>query len=90
MNTYLIERNIPGAGALSPEQLKAISQASCGVLRDMGPQIEWLHSYVAGDKIMCVYRAENEDLLREHGAKGGFPVDAIMQVNNIIGPATAE
>ena len=90
MNTYLIERNIPGASAFTPEQLKSISQTSCNVLKEMGVQIEWLHSYVSGDKIICVYRAENEELLREHGSKGGFPVDAVMLVSSTISPATAE
>lgn len=90
MKTYLIERNIPDAGKLTPEQLKAISQKSCGVLKDMGPQIEWVHSYVVGNKIFCVYRAESEELIREHARKGGFPANNIFEVANIISPATAE
>jgi hypothetical protein len=89
MKTYIIEREIPGAGNFSPDQLKAISQTSCGVLRQMGPQIEWLHSYVAGDKIYCIYKAENEDLVREHATKGGFPANRITEVANIIDPSTA-
>jgi hypothetical protein len=89
MKTYLIERDIAGAGALTAEQLKGISQHSCSVLNEMGPSIAWLHSYVSGDKIFCVYKAESEDLLREHGSKGGFPVTSIMEIANIIGPETA-
>jgi hypothetical protein len=90
MKTYLIERDIPGAGALTPDQLKGISQASCNVLNEMGPKIEWMHSYVSGDKIFCVYRAENEALVREHGAKGGFPITSIKEVATTISPATAK
>jgi Protein of unknown function (DUF4242) len=90
MKTYVIERDIPGAGQFSAEKLKMISQASCTVLKEMGPQIIWDHSYVTGDKIFCVYKAENEDLIREHGAKGGFPVTAIYEVHTIISPATAK
>ncbi len=90
MKTYLIERDIPGAGKLAPEQLKAISQKSCGVLKDMGPQIQWIQSYVTGDKIFCVYKAENEELIREHAKKGGFPANKITEVSSEISPATAE
>ena len=90
MKTYLIERDIPGAGKLTPEQLKAISQKSCGVLKDMGPQIQWIQSYVTGDKIFCVYKAENEELIREHAKKGGFPANKITEVSSEISPATAE
>lgn len=90
MKTYLIERDIPGAGKLTPEQLKAISQKSCSVLKDMGPQIEWIQSYVTGDKIFCVYKAENEELIREHAKKGGFPANKITEVSTEISPATAE
>jgi hypothetical protein len=90
MKTYLIERKIPGAGQLTPEQLQGISQKSCSVLDEMGPQIQWDHSYVVGDKIYCVYRATNEELLKEHGQKGGFPVDTIYEVKSIISPATAK
>ncbi len=90
MKTYLIERDIPGASALKAEDLKGISQKSCGVLKAMGPGIEWVHSYVAGDKIFCVYRAENEEKLREHGKKGGFPITSIREIANTISPATAE
>lgn len=90
MKTYLIERDIPGAGKLTPEQLKAISQKSCSVLKDMGPQIQWIQSYVTGDKIFCVYKAENEELIREHAKKGGFPANKITEVSTEISPATAE
>lgn len=90
MKTYLIERNIPNAGQLTADQLKAISQTSCGVLKQMGPSIQWVQSYVVGDKIFCVYKAQNEELLREHASKGGFPINNIYQVANIISPATAE
>ena len=90
MKTYLIERDIPGAGKLTHEQLKAISQKSCGVLKEMGPQIQWIQSYVTGDKIFCVYKAENEELIREHAKKGGFPANKITEVSSEISPATAE
>jgi len=90
MKTYLIERDIPGAGNLTPEQLKAISQKSCAVLKEMGPQIQWIQSYVTGDKIFCVYKAENEDLIREHAQKGGFPANKITEVDTQISPATAQ
>ena len=89
MKTYVIERDIPGAGNLTPEQLKTISQTSCTVLKEMGPVILWDHSYVTGDKVFCVYKAENEDLIREHAKKGGFPVTAIYEVKDVISPATA-
>jgi hypothetical protein len=90
MKTYLIERDIPGAGSLTPEQLKGISQASCTVLKEMGPKIEWLHSYVAGDKVFCVYKAENEALVKTHGEKGGFPITSIKEISTTISPATAQ
>ena len=90
LKTYLIEREIPGAGKLTPEQLKTISQTSCKVLKEMGPQIEWVHSYVTGDKIFCVYRAENEALIREHAKRGGFPVNSITPIATKISPATAQ
>ncbi|MEO8771079.1 MAG: DUF4242 domain-containing protein [Ferruginibacter sp.] len=89
MKTFLIERDIPGAGSLTPQQLKGISQNSCSVLTEMGPSIEWVQSYVAGNKIYCVYRAENEELIRQHAKKGGFPANVITEVANIISPATA-
>ena len=90
MKTYLIEREIPGAGNFTPAELKGISQTSCGVLDEMGPKIKWIHSYVVENKIYCVYQAENEELIREHGAKGGFPVTKIMEINATISPATAK
>ena len=89
MKTYVIEREIPGAGKLTPEQLKAISQTSCGVLKEMGPKIQWIQSYVTGDKIYCIYKAENADLVREHAKKGGFPANSVSEVANVISPATA-
>ena len=90
MPKYLIEREIPGAGKLTPQDLQAISQKSCGVLQNLGPQIEWLHSYVTGDKIYCVYVAPNEELIREHARQGGFPANRVSEVKTIISPATAQ
>ena len=89
MPQYVIERDIPGAGDLTPEQLQAISQKSCGVLRDLGPQIKWEHSYVTGDKIYCVYSSPNEQMIRDHATQGGFPANKISEVKTIISPATA-
>jgi len=90
MPKYIIEREIPGAGKLSPDQLKAISQTSCGVLSKMGPQIQWIESYVTGDKIYCVYIAPNEAMVREHASQGGFPANSVAEVATIIDPTTAE
>jgi hypothetical protein len=90
MPKYVIERAIPGAGQLTGDQLKAISQTSCNVLQDLGPTIQWLHSYVTGDKIYCVYIAPNEELVKEHAAEGGFPADVVARVATIIDPTTAE
>lgn len=90
MPKYVIEREIPGAGKLTAEQLKAISQTSCGVLIKMGPQIQWVQSYVTTDKIYCVYIAPNEEMVREHAKQGGFPANAVNLVSEIIDPATAE
>lgn len=90
MPKYVIEREIPGAGNLSPEQLKSISQTSCGVLSNMGPQIQWLNSYVTADKIYCVYIAPNEDMVREHARQGGFPANSVSEVATVIDPTTAE
>ncbi len=90
MPKYVIEREIPGAGNLSSDELKAISQTSCNVLRTMGPEIIWQHSYVAADKIYCVYIAPNEELVREHATRGGFPANSVMKVSSIIDPSTAE
>ena len=89
MKTWLIERDIPGAGAFTPADLKGISQKSCSVLKEMGTGIQWVQSYVTGNKVFCVYRAENESLLREHAKKGGFPVTSITEIANTISPATA-
>lgn len=89
-NLYVIERTIPGAGQLSPEQLRGVSQASCGILRDLGPAIQWVQSYVTGDKVYCVYQAPDEALIREHAKRGGFPADAVNRVATIISPKTAE
>jgi len=90
MPKYVIERNIPGAGKLTAAELKGISQTSCGVLSQMGPQIQWVHSYVTDDKIYCVYNAPNEAMVREHAAKGGFPANSVAKVSTIIDPTTAE
>ena len=90
MPKYVIEREIPGAGKLSPEQLKAISQTSCGVLSKMGPEIQWVQSYVTTDKIYCIYNAPNEEMVREHAKQGGFPANSVSEVATIIDPTTAE
>lgn len=90
MPQYLIERNIPGAGKLSPDDLKAISQKSCGVLNELGPTIQWVQSYVTGDQIHCIYRAPNEAMVREHARLGGFPADRVSEIVTIIDPTTAE
>ncbi len=90
MPKYVIEREIPGAGDLTPEQLKGISQTSCGVLSKMGPQIQWVESFVTGDKVYCVYIAPNEEMIREHASQGGFPANSISQITAIINPVTAE
>jgi hypothetical protein len=90
MLQYLIERELPGAGKLSAAELKKISQKSCGVLKQMGSQIQWVHSYVTGDKIYCVYRAANEEMVREHARQGGFPANRVSQVTSMIDPTTAE
>lgn len=87
---YVIERDMPGLGKLTPEQLKAASQKSCAVLRDLGPDVVWLHSYVTGDKMYCVYLAPNEEIVREHARRGGFPATAVNAVSTVIGPKTAE
>lgn len=90
MPKFVIERDIPNAGALSPEQLKAISQTSCGVLRNLGPDIQWVHSYVTDEKIYCIYNAANEQLVREHAQQGGFPANNVARVRAIIDPTTSE
>jgi hypothetical protein len=90
MPKFIIEREIPGAGKLSGAELHAISQKSCGVLNKMGPQIQWLQSYVTGDKIYCVYIAPNEKVVLEHAQQGGFPANRVSQVMSVIDPTTAE
>ena len=90
MPKFLIEREIPGAGDLSPQDLQAISQKSCGVLQKLGPQIQWVESYVTGDKIYCVYIAPDEASVREHAAQGGFPANRVSEIKRMIDPTTAE
>jgi Protein of unknown function (DUF4242) len=90
MPKYVIEREIPNAGRLSPAELKAVSQTSCGVLRKLGPEIQWVHSYVTGDKIYCVYIAPDEAMVREHARQGGFPANRVSEVKTVIDPTTAE
>jgi hypothetical protein len=87
---YVIEREIPGAGALAPDELQAISQKSCGVLQDLGPQIQWVQSFVTDDKIYCIYIAPDEETVREHATRGGFPANEVSKVSRIIDPTTAE
>lgn len=90
MPKYVIERDIPGAGRLSPGELQAVSQKSCGVLTELGPQIQWVQSYVTDNKIYCVYIAPNEGLIREHARRGGFPADRVSEVKTVIDPTTSE
>jgi hypothetical protein len=90
MPKFVIERELPGAGKLSPQELKAVSQKSCGVLKQMGPQIQWVQSYVTDDKIYCVYVAPDADAVRKHAEQGGFPANRISQVRSVIDPTTAE
>lgn len=90
MPKFIIEREIPGAGKLSPQELRAISQKSCAVLKEMGPQIQWVQSYVTDDKIYCVYVAPNEEAVREHARQGGFPANQVSRVRSVIDPTTAE
>ncbi|MFL6332707.1 MAG: DUF4242 domain-containing protein [Pyrinomonadaceae bacterium] len=90
MPKYLIEREIDGAGDLKPEELQAISQKSCGVLKEMGPQIQWVESYVTGDKVYCVYIAPDEAAVREHARRGGFPANRVSEIKRMIDPTTAE
>jgi Protein of unknown function (DUF4242) len=90
MPKFVIEREIAGAGSLSPAQLKGISQKSCGVLSNLGPQIQWLQSYVTQNKIYCVYIAANEEMVREHAKQGGFPANQVSEVKAVIDPTTAE
>ena len=90
MPKYVIEREIPAAGKLSPQELSAISQKSCSVLRNMGPQIQWVESYVTDDKVYCIYIAPNEDVVREHARLGGFPANHVASVKTLIDPTTSE
>ena len=90
MPKYVIEREIPGAGSLTAMELQGVSQTSCDVLQKLGPEIQWVHSYVTGDKIYCIYIAPSEDLIREHAKQGGFPVNRISEIKTIIDPTTAE
>ncbi|MEO8561022.1 MAG: DUF4242 domain-containing protein [bacterium] len=90
MPKYLIEREIPNAGAFSAVELQGIAQRSCSVLRDLGPSIQWVHSYVTEDKLTCIYIAPNAELVREHARRGGFPADRVLEIGAIIDPVTAE
>jgi hypothetical protein len=90
MPKYVIEREIPNAGKLTQQELQAISQKSCGVLRNLGPQVQWLESFVTDDKIYCIYIAPNEEMVREHARQGGFPANRISAIRSVIGPTTAE
>jgi hypothetical protein len=90
MPKYVIERNMPGAGALSAAELQAASQKSCGVLRSLGPQVQWVQSYVTGDKVYCIYIAPDEKSIREHAELSGFPADRISRITSVIDPTTAE
>ena len=90
MPKFVIEREIPGAGNLSSAELQGVSQKSCSVLQNMGPQIQWVQSYVTGDKIYCVYIAPNEEMIREHATQGGFPANRISEIKSVIDPTTAE
>src|SRR5256886_1860198 len=87
---YVIEREIPGAGNMSPQELQAVSQKSCSVLQNLGPQIQWLQSYVTGDKIYRIYIAPNEEMIREHASQGGFPANRVSEIKTMIDPTTAE
>ena len=90
MPKFVIERELPGAGSLTPQELNAISQKSCGVLSKMGPQIQWVHSYVTQDKIYCIYIAPDEKAVREHANQGGFPANRVSEIKAMIDPTTAE
>ena len=90
MPKYVIERNIPNVGSLKPEELQAISQKSCGVLKKLGPQVQWVHSYVTQDKIYCVYVAPDEDIIFEHARCGGFPAEVVTRVSTVIDPSTGD
>ena len=90
MKNYLIQRNVPGAGKFSAAERKALAQRSCEVLEELGPQIEWQHSYITNDNLWCIYNAENEELVREHARRGDFPANFIFEIHSVISPATAE
>ena len=90
MPEYVIEREMPGVGSLGQADLKGASQTSCSVLRDLGPEIQWVHSYVTDDKIYCIYRAPNADMIRQHAQDAGFPANSVSEVRNVIDPTTAE
>ncbi len=90
MPKYVIEREIPGAGRLSPEELQGVAQKSCGVLRELGPEVQWVESYVTDDKIYCVYIAPDEASVREHARRGGFPANRVSEVRTVIDPTTSE
>ena len=90
MPQFVIEREMPGVGGLGASDLQGASQQSCSVLRDLGPEIQWVHSYVTDDKIYCIYRAPSADLIRQHAETAGFPANSIAQVRNVIDPTTAE
>ena len=90
MPQFVIEREMPGVGGLGADELKSASQTSCSVLRDLGPDIQWVHSYVTDNKIYCIYRAPNEQIIRDHAERGGFPCNKVSQVRTIISPTTAE
>jgi len=90
MPKYVIERDIPQAGNFTPQQIRAISQKSCSVLQNLGPQIQWVHSYVTDDKIYCVYIAPNEEMVKEHAKQGGFPASRVSEVKQMIDPTSAE
>jgi hypothetical protein len=90
MPKFVIEREIQGAGKLSAQELQGVSQTSCNVLRNMGPEIQWVQSYVTGDKVYCVYIAPNAEMIREHARQGGFPANSVSEVKSIIDPTTAE
>jgi len=90
MPQYVIEREMPGAGQLDADDLRQASQTSCSVLKELGPSIQWVHSYVTDNKIFCIYRAPNEDMIREHAQRGGFPCNKISEIRNMIDPTTAE
>lgn len=90
MPQFVMEREMPGAGKLSPEDLKMASQTSCSVLKELGPEIQWIHSYVTDNKLYCVYRARDEEMVREHARRGGFPCNRVSQIRSMIDPTTAE